>query len=924
MNSRTRMLSILLVLSMLLPLGGAALAETDAQATPLDQTTAVDLALAWLRTQMQADGSFAPAFGSAAGLTADVVIGASAVGDNTSEWGLTTPLDYLEAEAEAYASSAATTGKLVIAVTAAGRDPLAFGGIDLRAKLSSYVLTDTITLGDNASDTSWGILGWAALGREIPQSFVDGLLSLQQADGGWESGPGFGTDSNTTALALQALNAANVAPSHDAVISAVSYMQAQQSPSGGFCYASAYGTDADANSSAYGIQGILAAGENPLAASWLESDSSALDDILTFQLSTGPDAGAFEWKMGQGANILTTAQALPALIGKTLPLPNRYSALSRGFDYLARQQARNGGVSSGFGDASAGTIMALAAADRSARGFASAEGHSVVEYAMARAAIHDDAGAVGRMAAALAMAGENPRCVGQANLILEVDDYYDAATGQYDVNGQVWSHCYAIWAMLATDTPVPPQAIQWLKDVQNADGGWGWAPGQTSDSNTTSLAVVTLRACDIGPIDAVFANTPALFHTWQTEDAGFVNNPQWGSAPDANSTAWAVGALKLLGQEPDSNWDWAKTVPMGEDDSMVIWFPTDRLYQFQLDDGAFEWQSGFGADVGATTDALLAIADRPIPYVSPNLTAAQRATDWLKAQQNADGSFTAGFGSDVSTTLDALFAGIAAGRTVASWSTGGSNPTLVEYLESECASYALDSGSIGKLVTGLVIAGQDPADFAGENWAAKLAEYDDGSGALSTSAPDQAWAMIGLAACKLPISRAAISHVVAFQQADGGFESGPEWGSDSNTTALVLQALAACNTDVDQSVIDSAVDYMLLQQSTTGGFVYSSVLGADPDANSTAYSMLGLIAIGEDVNGPNWETEMGQPMQDLLSFQIANGADAGALEWKPGEGANLLATAQGIPALLNETLPLWSVPTNPVVLPMLLDATVAK
>jgi len=924
MNSRARLLSVLLVVSMLLPLGGASVADSSSQTTPLDQTDSVDLALAWLRTQMQADGSFAPAFGSAAGLTADVVIGASAVGDNTSRWGPTTPLDYLEAEAEAYASGAAATGKLVIAVTAAGRDPLAFGGIDLRAKLSSYVLTDTIPLGDNASDTSWCMLGWAALGREIPQSFVDGLLSLQQADGGWESGPGFGTDSNTTALALQALNAANVAPSHGAVIGAVSYLQAQQSPSGGFCYASAYGTDADANSSAYGIQGILAVGENPLAAAWLESDTSALDDLLTFQLRTGPDAGAFEWKMGQGANILTTAQALPALIGKTLPLPNRYSALNRGFDYLARQQARNGGVSSGFGDASASTIMALAAADRSARGFVSAEGYSVVEYAMARAAVHDDAGAVGRMAAALAMAGENPGCVGQANLILETDAYYDAATGQYDVNGQVWSHCYAIWTMLATEMPVPEPAVQWLKDVQNADGGWGWAPGQGSDSNSTSLAVVTLRGCDIGPIDAVFANTPALFHTWQTEDAGFVNNPQWGSAPDANSTAWAIGALKLLGQEPGSNWDWAKTVPMGEDESMVIRFPTDRLYQFQLDGGAFEWQTGLGADVGATTDALLVIADRLIPYVSPNLGAAQRATEWLKAQQSADGSFTAGLGSNVSITLDALFAGIAAGRTAASWSTGGSNATLIEYLETECAGYATDGGTIGKLVVGLVLSGQDATDFGGQDWVAQLVACDDGSGAMGSSAADQAWAMLGLAACKMPVSSDVISRCIAYQQPDGGFESGPGYGTDSNTTALLLQALSASNAEVDQAVIDAAVAFMRQQQSPTGGFAYSSVYGTDPDANSTAYAMQGLLAVGEDVNGSPWETELGQPMQDLLTCQIASGPDAGALEWKPGEGANLLATAQGIPALLNETLPLWSVPTNPVVLPMLLDVTVAQ
>ncbi|WP_347178563.1 prenyltransferase/squalene oxidase repeat-containing protein [Streptomyces iconiensis] len=43
------------------------------------------------------------------------------------------------------------------------------------------------------------------------------------------------------------------------------------------------------------------------------------------------------------------------------------------------------------------------------------------------------------------------------------------------------------------------KAVDWLKTVQNKDGGWGYAPGSPSDANSTSLAIGALRAMDQDP-----------------------------------------------------------------------------------------------------------------------------------------------------------------------------------------------------------------------------------------------------------------------------------------------------------------------------------------------------------------------------------------------------------------------------------------
>ena len=314
----TIVVNILLVVSLVFlgAVSGAAAQAPSAAQAPVGASGegAIADAVQWLQDQQAADGSF----GGSVGNTAEVALAAAAAGQDLSMWrasGGRTILDYLTAQADGYAVDAATTGKLVTALAAAGLDPRQTGDVDLVARLRGYDDGEGV-FSTTALAQAWGILGLAAAESPVPQGAADALIAFQQADGGWEGGPGWGTDSNTTALAVQALVAAGVPADAAALSKAREYLRAQLAPAGGFVYSAAFGDVADANSTAYGIQGLLALGEDPASASWAQSDRTPRDALLTFQIADG----AFEWQAGEGASLLATAQAVPALARATYPL----------------------------------------------------------------------------------------------------------------------------------------------------------------------------------------------------------------------------------------------------------------------------------------------------------------------------------------------------------------------------------------------------------------------------------------------------------------------------------------------------------------------------------------------------------------------------------------------------------------------------
>jgi prenyltransferase beta subunit len=176
------------------------------------------------------------------------------------------------------------------------------------------------TLGAFAADSgfnAWGILGTLALSRTVPPGAVDALAGQQQPDGGWEWQPGFGTDTNTTALAVQTLVAAGYPVTTTEVVSALAFLKNGQVAGGGFVYdPAAPENGADANSTAYALMALVAAGEDPTADAWQVDGENAVDFLVSLQAADG----SIEWQAGTGPNLLATAQAATALLGRSFPL----------------------------------------------------------------------------------------------------------------------------------------------------------------------------------------------------------------------------------------------------------------------------------------------------------------------------------------------------------------------------------------------------------------------------------------------------------------------------------------------------------------------------------------------------------------------------------------------------------------------------
>ncbi|MHB8573287.1 MAG: prenyltransferase/squalene oxidase repeat-containing protein [Candidatus Dormibacteria bacterium] len=277
-------------------------------------------ALGWLSTQVGPDGSVA----GSAGTTEDVVFGAvsSGVDPSTLGSGSANPVAYLSSNQAGIATDVASAGKLALALRA--------------ARLSDAAVVTQVTSGDPVStiDYAFGILALSAAGKTVFAGWVSTLRSIQittGADAGsWAycgdttSGAcaGTGGDSNSTALAIQALRAAGALPNDSAINSAITYLHADQArfSSGGFGYdLNPWTTASDANSDAYVLEALTSAGQDACGTAWQVSGHSAVQDLETLQNGDGSVA----YQSGDGALLDTTyatVQAPQGLSGLSLPL----------------------------------------------------------------------------------------------------------------------------------------------------------------------------------------------------------------------------------------------------------------------------------------------------------------------------------------------------------------------------------------------------------------------------------------------------------------------------------------------------------------------------------------------------------------------------------------------------------------------------
>jgi len=279
---------------------------------------------------------------------------------------------------------------------------------------------------------------------------------------------------------------------------------------------------------------------------------------------------------------------------------------------------------------------------------------------------------------------------------------------------------------------------------------------------------------------------------------------------------------------------------------------------------------------------------------TPQTTAANQALTWLHAQQSADGTVA----GSASRTEETVFGLVANGASVADFATSGK--TAVDSLRSHIAGEEQSAGNIGSLIMAVSAAELDPTSFAGHNLLQDLAcTYVASTGAYNAQLFNDALAVLAIPSGGVPAK--AVDFLSGQQQADGGWEFAAGFGSDTNTTSIVLMALESAN-GLTSVAKDRALAYLKTQQQPSGGFDYA--VSGDSDPNSDAAVIEALLAAGQDPAGTTWSLAGKNAVTDLLTFQYSNG---GFGFGRPGSSATAapdpFSTTQALPALASHSLP---------------------
>ena len=290
-------------------------------ATAVDIYASTDRGIAYLTTQQQASGAIAGAFGSETDWS---IIAAVASGNDPRSFAKdgVSLIDFAVSKTPSASTPTTDIERAILAITAAGEDPSAFGGHDYTALLLTD--HDGTQIGDPTllNDDSFGLMAIYKLEdpafTQAAQDALDYLIANQQPDGGFAwttntSDPYYGTDTASTSAAVLAMLAGySMGLSHpdldNALATAVAYLLTTQQPDGGFGYNS-FGPS-DGSSTAWVLMALNVLRDIEAYQPYIESAQAWL--LANQNADGGFSYGAFGYTT---SDTNTTPQAIIALLG---------------------------------------------------------------------------------------------------------------------------------------------------------------------------------------------------------------------------------------------------------------------------------------------------------------------------------------------------------------------------------------------------------------------------------------------------------------------------------------------------------------------------------------------------------------------------------------------------------------------------------
>ncbi|MFK0253241.1 prenyltransferase/squalene oxidase repeat-containing protein [Streptomyces sp. NPDC090445] len=347
----------------------------------------------------------------------------------------------------------------------------------------------------------------------------------------------------------------------------------------------------------------------------------------------------------------------------------------------------------------------------------------------------------------------------------------------------VWRQSVALLAQHTVGVKPAKEAVAWLAGQQCVNGGFASFRADAAaacdattmyDTNATAMAVQALKT--LGGQDAAVKKSVDWLKSVQNEDGGWAFVP--GSPSDANSTAVVVSALTVAGEKPAE----VKSKAGKSAYEGLLAFRLGCAAQPPSDGGAFAYQPADGKllpNADATAAATLAALGKGA-VVAPAAkdTPAGPSACAASAEPDAAGLAGAGYlaealkkggdhlmavtpGSDQPTadtgnTVDAVIALAAAGHKQ---SAAGA----LEWLKGNSSEWAKGSpAALGTLVLAAHATGTDPKAFGGTDLVSALnatgpapqaagtpepsGTKDDNDGKKTDSDDQNIWWMIGAGA----------------------------------------------------------------------------------------------------------------------------------------------------------------------------------